>query len=158
MSKLKKVGAIVRRVTRTSHEDYQATVLKGAVKNITSPVRRVPHSIRIEQPRSIKGRRWFFLKGIAGGFGAEYGMTLDKRTVERRCAQKAGAGKLVNIKGAWHWLANAPCALADLFCAECREPVAVWERCFVCLRPICRKHSAGISRARACEKCLPISK
>ncbi len=62
--------------------------------------------IRIEQPSSVKGRRWFFARGFAGGFGAEYGVTLDKRTVERRCAQKAGAGKLANIKGTWHWLAN----------------------------------------------------
>ncbi len=68
--------------------------------------RLVSQPIRIEQPSSVKGRRWFFARGYAGGFGAEYGPTLDKRTVASRCAKKAGPGKLVNIKGVWHWLAN----------------------------------------------------
>ena len=61
----------------------------------------------IEQPSRIDGRRWFFARGYSGGFGAEYGVTLDKRTVEARCAKKAGPGKLVNIKGVWHWRAKA---------------------------------------------------
>lgn len=68
--------------------------------------RMVSQPTRIEQPSSIKGHRWFFARGFAGGFGAEYGPTLDVRTVAARCAKKAGAGKLVNIKGVWHWLAN----------------------------------------------------
>lgn len=63
-------------------------------------------ALQIEQPHSINGRRWFFRRGIAGGFGAEYGVTLDKRTVERRLAAKAGRGSLVEIKGAWHWMPN----------------------------------------------------
>lgn len=63
--------------------------------------------IQIEQPHSISGRRWFFLRGYAGGFGAKYGVTMDRRTVERRCARKAGAGNLANINGVWHWMPNA---------------------------------------------------
>lgn len=62
--------------------------------------------IKIEQPSSIKGRRWFFARGYAGGFGAEYGITLDRRTVAACCKKKAGVGKLVNIKGVWHWRAT----------------------------------------------------
>jgi hypothetical protein len=62
-------------------------------------------AILIEQPHSAKGRRWFFLRGI-GGFGAEYGVTLDKRTVARRCERKAGTGSLRQINGLWHWLPN----------------------------------------------------
>lgn len=68
--------------------------------------RMVSQPTRIEQPSSINGRKWFFARGYAGGFGAEYGPTLDKRTVYARCEKKAGAGKLVCIKGVWHWLAN----------------------------------------------------
>ena len=63
---------------------------------------------RIEQPTSIRGRKWFFARGYSGGFGAEYGPTLDKRTVAARCARKTGAGKLVNINGAWYWLQKLP--------------------------------------------------
>ena len=67
----------------------------------------VGSAIRIEQPHSAKGRRWFFLRGIAGGFGAQYGVALDKRTVARRCERKAGAGSLRHINGLWHWLPTA---------------------------------------------------
>lgn len=68
--------------------------------------RLVSQPIRIEQPSSVNGRKWFFARGYAGGFGAEYGPTLDKRTVAARCQKKAGAGRLVKIKGVWHWMAN----------------------------------------------------
>jgi hypothetical protein len=57
----------------------------------------------IEQPSLITGRRWFFLCGYGGGFGAEYGITLDKRTVAARCAKKAGPGRLVKVKDLWYW-------------------------------------------------------
>lgn len=63
--------------------------------------------LKIEQPASINGRRWFFARGYAGGFGAEYGVNLDRRTIEARCKNKAGDGKLVNIKGVWYWLTNS---------------------------------------------------
>lgn len=59
--------------------------------------------MKIEQPHSISGRKWFFLRGYSGGFGAEYGHTLDKRTVSARLKKKLGHGILVKTRGVWCW-------------------------------------------------------